>query len=65
MCSLSKEQSIRSREAIQNAFFFQNFALLFGLDFLSSIKHPIAKHWHPSCGQGVKHGRMADIMGKN
>ena len=41
MCSLS----ILSRETIQNAF-FQNFAPFFDLDFLSSIKHPMAKRLH-------------------
>ena len=47
MCSLS----ILSRETIQNAF-FQNFAPFFDLDFLSSIKHPMAKrlqHMQCSC----------------
>ena len=36
MCSLSKEQSILSRETIKNAFFFP----------FSSIKHPTAERWH-------------------
>ena len=44
MCSLSKEQSILSRETFQKAF-FSELCLLF--DFLSSIKHSTAKHWHP------------------
>ena len=47
MCSLSKEQSILSRETIQNAFFFFSELCLFSdLDFISSVKHLIAEHWH-------------------
>ena len=45
MCSLSKEQSILSWETIQ-VHYFQNYAT-FSTDFLFSIKHPIAEHWHP------------------
>ena len=47
MCSLSKEQSIRSRETIQNTFFPLELCPL--LDFLSSIKHPTAEYWRCSC----------------
>ena len=55
MCSLSKEQSILSRETIQNTFFSSELCPSFDLDFLScikqdflsSIKHPTAEHWHP------------------
>ena len=43
MCSLSKEQSILSRETIHKAF-FSELCLLF--DFLFSIKHLTAKRWH-------------------
>ena len=46
MCSLSKEQSILSRETIQNAFFFQNYGPFFDLYFLPFIKHT-AERWHP------------------
>ena len=47
MCSPSKEQSILSRETIQNAcFFFSELCPYFDLDFVSSIKHPTAKRWH-------------------
>ena len=28
-------------------FFFQNYAPFFDVDFLSSIKHSTAEHWHP------------------
>ena len=45
MCSLSKEQSILSRETI--FFFFFKSCPFFDLDFLSSIKHSTDKHWHP------------------
>ena len=44
MCSLSKEQS---REPILNAYFFTELCPFFDLNFLSSIKHPTAKQWHP------------------
>ena len=46
MCSLSKEQSILSRETIQSTLFFQNY-VPFLLGHLSSIKHPTAVYWHP------------------
>ena len=44
MYSLSKKQSILSKETIQNAFFFRIMPL-FQLRFLSSIKHPTAESW--------------------
>ena len=48
MCSLLKEQSILSREIIQNVFFFFSELCPFSdLDNLSSIMHPTAKRWHP------------------
>ena len=45
--SPSIEQSVISRETIQNAF-FKNYAPLFYLDVKSSIKHPtaVAQHSH-------------------
>ena len=45
MCSLSKEQSILSRETIQNAFLTE-LRPFFELEFLSSIKHPAAERWY-------------------
>ena len=46
MCSLSQEQSILSRETIQNAFSFSELWFFFDFDFLSSIKQPTAEHQH-------------------
>ena len=46
MSSLSKKQSILSRETINYAFFLE-LCPYFDLDFLSSIKHPAAERWHP------------------
>ena len=45
MCSLSKVQSLLSRETIQNAcvFFFR---IMPFFDILSSLKHPTAECWH-------------------
>ena len=44
MCLLSREQSLLSRETDENAFL--ELCPVFDLDFLSSIKHPSAKHCH-------------------
>ena len=46
MFSLSKQQFILSRETIQNVFCTE-LCPLCDLGFLSSIKHPTAKRWHP------------------
>ena len=46
MCSLSKDQSLLSRETIQTAF-FSDLCPFFDFNFLFSIKHPTAKHFHP------------------
>ena len=48
MCSLSNEQSILSKETIQETFFFffSELCPIFDLNYLSSIKHPTAEHWH-------------------
>ena len=44
MRSLSKKQSILSRETIQNA--FSELCPFFDLDSFLSIKHPTAGRWH-------------------
>ena len=46
MCFVSKEQSILSRERIQNAFFLELCPFL-DSNFFFSIKHPTAERWHP------------------
>ena len=46
-CSLSKEQSILSRETIQKAFFFLELCPFLDLAILSYIKHPTGELWHP------------------
>ena len=46
MCSLSKKQTILSRETIQNTL-FPRLCRFFDLDFLSAIMHPTTELWRP------------------
>ena len=45
MCSLSKQQSILSRETNQNAFLSELGPVL-DFNCLSTIEHPTMEHWH-------------------
>ena len=49
MCTLSKEQSILSRDTIQNAFFFLELFPLFNFSCFILYRAPDSEHWHTRC----------------